>query len=786
MFLDRFRLRRSIVLTWLFSYMAVLLLPVLISIIVYNESSKTLESEIHQANDSLLKQVREVMDNQFQMMERLSFEITWNIRVQDLLYSNKHLLQNEHRYDLFQITQDLKLYKSSYPNIDQFYFYYPSDDMLLLPSVTRNSKLGYELMHQGGSLSYEQWKRVLDQKEFRGFISMPLINDNAQLRKGIAYVSTYVTDPDQKPLGTNVVMLDESRILGSISNMQGLKEAQVMILNKDNEVLVSSSSEGLPAEFPYALLQGDAQRLDYTKDGEAMQLSYIRSAHSDMKYISVIPSRVFWKKAEHVRNLTYISILISVLGGFILTFFFLRRNYGPVRQILQAFAGKTQITFGRGDNEFHFIQNAIHTTLQEMEQYTHQMKQQHHILRSNFISRLLKGKLDSQVPIDDALTAYDMHLLSDDFAVMLFYVEERGPFYERIQGMETGDKHLLLQFIITNVVEELAAQQHRGYVTEMGETFACLINFQTGQEEERGAELLRIAKESQAFLLQTYHIHLTLSISGVHSAFTGISQAYLEALEAMEYKLVMGSAEILSYPMLHEEEPQAGYHYPIATEQQLMNALKIGDMDKAKQIIDDVFARNFAKPSLSIPLARCLMFDLTSTMIKAIYEIGDAEDSYLLRNPKGIERLVSCETVMEMQLQLTEMLERVCRYTSDKRQQNIQQARQQTLNGLVTEVTRFVEQHYADVNLNISMIGDHLDMKPTYVSKLFKDQTGGGLLDYINKIRIDKAKVLIGEYQRSVTEVSTLVGFNDPNAFIRTFKKYEGITPGKYKEMLQA
>ncbi|WP_197080917.1 helix-turn-helix transcriptional regulator [Gordoniibacillus kamchatkensis] len=68
------------------------------------------------------------------------------------------------------------------------------------------------------------------------------------------------------------------------------------------------------------------------------------------------------------------------------------------------------------------------------------------------------------------------------------------------------------------------------------------------------------------------------------------------------------------------------------------------------------------------------------------------------------------------------------------------------------------------------------------MSKLFKDHTGEGLLDFINKTRIEAAKRLIAAKNSHVNEIAGSVGFNDVNAFIRTFKKYEGITPGKYKE----
>ncbi|WJH35789.1 hypothetical protein N6H14_07640 [Paenibacillus sp. CC-CFT747] len=78
--------KRSIVLTWFLSYAVILLLPVIIGILVYFESSRTLKEEIDSANESLLKQVREVMDNQFQTMERLNLEMTWNLKVQEVLF----------------------------------------------------------------------------------------------------------------------------------------------------------------------------------------------------------------------------------------------------------------------------------------------------------------------------------------------------------------------------------------------------------------------------------------------------------------------------------------------------------------------------------------------------------------------------------------------------------------------------------------------------------------------------------------------------------------------------
>jgi two-component system, response regulator YesN len=176
------------------------------------------------------------------------------------------------------------------------------------------------------------------------------------------------------------------------------------------------------------------------------------------------------------------------------------------------------------------------------------------------------------------------------------------------------------------------------------------------------------------------------------------------------------------------------------------------------------------------------MFNLVSTMIEAVDEIGIVEESFLIHYTKQLERLTSCNTIQDMQTQLTQLLAQVCEYITAKRQQDMQTARIREIAGLVGEIHSFIEKRYHDPNLNISMVGEHFKKKPAYLSKLFKDHTGGGLLDYINDIRLEKAKPMLTGTQLTIYEIASSVGYSDVNAFIRIFKKSEGITPGRFKE----
>ena len=73
-------------------------------------------------------------------------------------------------------------------------------------------------------------------------------------------------------------------------------------------------------------------------------------------------------------------------------------------------------------------------------------------------------------------------------------------------------------------------------------------------------------------------------------------------------------------------------------------------------------------------------------------------------------------------------------------------------------------------------------MNPKYLSYVYKEATGDSLINLINRTRIDRAKDFLKE-DLSILATARRVGYGNSNAFIRIFKKYEGITPGRFKEI---
>lgn len=101
-------------------------------------------------------------------------------------------------------------------------------------------------------------------------------------------------------------------------------------------------------------------------------------------------------------------------------------------------------------------------------------------------------------------------------------------------------------------------------------------------------------------------------------------------------------------------------------------------------------------------------------------------------------------------------------------------------NMIAEQTEEILERDYADPMLTLSLVAEELNVSLPYVSRMFKQHFQQGALEYLNKYRIQKAKLLLADKSMNIKSIAISVGFNSDITFIRVFKKYENITPGKY------
>lgn len=101
----------------------------------------------------------------------------------------------------------------------------------------------------------------------------------------------------------------------------------------------------------------------------------------------------------------------------------------------------------------------------------------------------------------------------------------------------------------------------------------------------------------------------------------------------------------------------------------------------------------------------------------------------------------------------------------------------------MSEIARYMDAHYQE-DLSLQQIAARFYLSREYISRKFKQQFGLNWSEYLGKMRINNAKLLLQNPSLRVAKIAEMVGFQDEKYFSKVFKKMEGITPAEYRKTL--
>ena len=162
-------------------------------------------------------------------------------------------------------------------------------------------------------------------------------------------------------------------------------------------------------------------------------------------------------------------------------------------------------------------------------------------------------------------------------------------------------------------------------------------------------------------------------------------------------------------------------------------------------------------------------------VINTVIQSAQGEDTRYHGNhmPEWMNALKGCDSVKELSACLKEILSEFedlgSQYTMRQKER------------LSYKIKKIIEENYNQHFLGLCYISEQVGVSTSYVSKVFKEEYGIGVVEYMNELRIKAAKKLMEKEGITIKEVAEQVGFTSDIHFIRIFKKYENITPGVYK-----
>lgn len=98
-------------------------------------------------------------------------------------------------------------------------------------------------------------------------------------------------------------------------------------------------------------------------------------------------------------------------------------------------------------------------------------------------------------------------------------------------------------------------------------------------------------------------------------------------------------------------------------------------------------------------------------------------------------------------------------------------------------VFKYINDHYKE-HISLDDISGVANLHSSYFCKTFKKALGISFIEYLNLFRLNKAKKLMKETQKNITEISYDVGFSSVSYFIKTFRKYNYCSPNRYRSHL--
>ena len=202
-------------------------------------------------------------------------------------------------------------------------------------------------------------------------------------------------------------------------------------------------------------------------------------------------------------------------------------------------------------------------------------------------------------------------------------------------------------------------------------------------------------------------------------------------------------------------------------DEKLLNSLCVSALSPEdmtwREMRKEMFSFGIEKPRLRD--MRLVLYDISRILLKISKDKNVGNDFEQIR----IKSLAGAETLSGFLAEMEALVKEIAVRMDDDGMDNI------------ARIKRFVEEKYNDSNLNNSMIAENVGISANYISKYFKEQTGEGLLNYITKLRVEKAKKLLADTDKTLGDVAVEVGFYNALALIRAYKKVEGITPTQYR-----
>ena len=744
---------------WIISCLGLSFLPLLISIILFFNSSYSFKNQTIQNNEAMLVQISSLMDQDFYDIKTIVQKLSEDpsIRAFSLPQGSDSAVFLKRKLE-----QELLQYCSYSSYIKDIFIYFQEHDQIITSYTAASPYILYNAYYKNSGLLYEEWLSIFHIDGTEATRLLPESPDFCDL----VYLRSLSSLSPLGPDVTIAVIIKRDHVMGMAESVGKHAFCEWNILLSDNSVFLPLSDNLQPYQSQLEEIPSSRiLRRQSFPDGNV--ISTQASQFLDVVYLLNTP-RSAYLHGQRVTNLFFLFGLLLLLGGSIwLTRRFIYKNYAPIREIVDIVRCPELTEQTSSENEYALIKNAITHFQSTNVQMMQKLDRKDDLLRENILTLLLHNFPSAKQEAEKSMEALGLDFAGEYFSVLLVSLDPVGG--DVSSPRFAADQRNFLSMYLANWKDITF------WEIELSGRLVVLFNLE--EAEAAGWKVLcgHLIGELEDAWNTVFAENLLLTASECHEDLEGIAAAYEEAQYSMDYKLVFGtdytSENAGAVQLVRVDQ---SYYYPPEEENRLFNVIAGGNLQEAEEAFSAIWQKNIQNNGINSGLLYCLLFDIAGTAIRACRLITPVSGSSSLDYSQMISTMMSRKNTEEMRKCLLLFISSVCAAYSTEHSKSSDK--------LKNEILSYIDSHYNDPSVCVESIGKVFHKSRAYLFSLFKEDTGFSLLYHINKVRIYHAKELLLTTEKSVQDIAEETGFGSSGSFTRTFKKFENLTPSRFRE----
>ncbi|NIK67062.1 AraC family transcriptional regulator [Paenibacillus sp. BK720] len=584
-----------------------------------------------------------------------------------------------------------------------------------------------------------------------------------QLQSGMQVVS-YVLPLNRLSTttrGTIVVNLKESQIASYLKSSEPGSEGY-MLLRSDGTIISHPDkslllTDGNKQPFIRQILS-NSQREGYAYhvlNGQRLLYTWSRSVQLGWWNVNIYSMDQLMTKTYNLqKGIIFITGMI-IIAGTILAVLLATWLSQPLRKLVRTMRERSNHG-GTNKNELAFLESAfrrmqeeeesLHTLLQEREQDT----------RSLSIHQLLRGEVKKQIAEMFPGPYYTVAVISIDR-------------YRRYASKNNPETRSFHRYLLLTKCESLFPDGLHARGIYQGEgCFAFVINY--GQEEaENGLQGIKATLvQIRDTALDLLGHSVTTGVSGRTEFSESIPERVAEATDAIKQRMIKGSGCIFYWKP--EEDRGKKYMYPANSERRIVNFLERADLGSILKELESIRADIYSDSNVSYDNILFIYNQLIGVTIRHLRENNVSTSRIFSGRGNIYSAIASTDTLDELENHLRDFFTEIV--------QHLERSTGEANHG--ERIIRYLEEHFRK-EIVFEEMAKEIGISYSYMRKIVYELTGKSLIDYMNQLRIEKAKQLLIESKMTITQIASEVGYYNVQSFNRFFRKYEGMPPSSYK-----